>query len=107
MAEKIPDLLDKLAPEMRKAFLESIADITSEAQIAMIVGALERGDVEAAIGALHIKAEMFQPLDDALRGAYMTGGREALAGLPTITDPFPGRGWWFALAALARAQRSG
>lgn len=80
-------LLDTLAPEVREAFLASIDDIKSEAQLVVIIAALQRGDLDAAIAALHIRPEFFAPLDTALTAAYLQGGREVLANLPAIADP--------------------
>lgn len=85
-------LLDELSPQVRDAFLASIADITSEAQIAAIAGHLERGNIEAAIIAAGIRPEFFAPLDDALRAAYLRGGAEAMRALPRLPDPLAGRG---------------
>jgi len=93
MAHDILKLLDKLTPKVRRAFLQSIADIKSEAQLAVIISAIDRGDVESALRALNLKPEFFAPLDDALRAAYMQGGAAALAGLPRLPDPFPAGAW--------------
>ena len=98
---------EKSHPTLYRAFMASINDITSEAQVAMIAGALERGDIGAAIGALNINPEMFQPLDDALRGAYLQGGRNALAGVPALTDPFLAGVRWFGSTSGTRAPKSG
>ena len=107
MADPIQTLLDRLAPEIRRAFIEAIADVKSEAQLAVIAGALDRGDVDAALRALNLDAAFFAPLDDALTAAYLEGGRNALLGLPVIPDPFPVAGRWFALMAAIRAQKNG
>ncbi len=107
MAHDILKLLDQLEPSVRKAFLASIQDIRSEAQMAVIVGALERGDIPAALTALNLRPEFFAPLDDVLRAAYMQGGAEALAGLPRLPDPFPEGAWLRALMAAIRARNSG
>lgn len=92
MADPILRLLDQLAPLVRDAFLAAMADIRSEAQIALIIGHLERGDVEAAIAALNLRPEFLAPLDQALRDAYARGGAELLMALPRLADPFRGRG---------------
>ncbi len=81
-------LLDQLAPSVRDAFLASVNDITSEAQLQLIAGHLERGDIEAAVAAANVRPEFFAPLDDALRRAYIRGGVDALSGLPRLRDPF-------------------
>lgn len=107
MANDILKALDALAPNVRAAFLASIADIKSEAQLSVIVGALERGDIEAALQALNLRAEFFAPLDDALRAAYLQGGANALAGLPVIPDPFPAGAWLRGLMAAIQERKRG
>jgi hypothetical protein len=107
MANDINKALDKLEPSVRRAFLRSLQDIRSEAQLGLIARHLENGDISSALVALNLRAEFFQPLDDALRAAYLEGGRNALAGLPALTDPFPGGGLWLALMAGTRAPRLG
>lgn len=92
MAKK-PDMLkalDKLAPEVRAAFLRSLADLKSSAQISVIVGHLEKGNIDAAMLALNLNPAFFQPLDEVLRQVYRQGGADALARLPRIADPLGG-----------------
>lgn len=91
------DLLDSMAPAVRRAFIQSIEDITSQAQLAVIARHIQNGNVEAALTALNLSPEFFAPLDDALRNAYVQGGAAALAGLPVIPDPFPAGELWLAL----------
>jgi hypothetical protein len=82
--------LAKLEKDVAIAFAQAISQITSKAQIAIIVGHLENGSVEAAAAALRIDPRFFQPLDRALDTAYYQGGLMALAALPAIPDPFLG-----------------
>ncbi|MBM2293750.1 hypothetical protein JQX09_17615 [Sulfitobacter pseudonitzschiae] len=103
MAQDILRLLDDLEPMVRKAFLAAINDIKSEAQMAVIIAAIQRKDLTAALAALNLDASFFQPLDDALRGAYLQGGVNALAGLPVLPDPFPGGAWLCGLMAATHA----
>lgn len=68
------DLLDQLAPQVQAAFLQSIARITSDVQLAALEDAIRRGDVDGALDILQVGAEYFAPLDRALREAYAEGG---------------------------------
>jgi hypothetical protein len=86
---RIQAQIDAMEPRIREAFIAAVNDLTSSAQMALIVGHLERGDVRAAVDALGIDPAFFAPLDDALRAAYLTGGRDALLALPAIANPFP------------------
>lgn len=76
-----------LEPQMRDAFLASVADVRSSAQLAVIVRALENGRIDQALAALNVDAAFWAPLDDAMRQAYLLGGRNAIAALPVIPDP--------------------
>lgn len=104
MADNLQAILDRLEPEVRRAFEEAIADIRSAAQLQAVIGHIEAGNIEAALIALNLRAEFFQPLDDALRSAFNAGGVSALAGLPALPVPFPlALAWWRALTAATRA----
>ncbi len=80
-------LIASLEPQIQQAFLAAIEDVTSAAQMAIIEGAIDRGDLEAVIQALHLRPEFFAPLDDALRRAYIMGGADLLQALPKLQDP--------------------
>lgn len=84
----IQTLLDALEPEIRRAFVEAIQAITSQAQLATVEGHLRDGNIEAAIAALKLDPLFFRPLDRAINEAYYRGGVAALAALPAIPDPF-------------------
>lgn len=75
MARKnLLDLLDQLAPSVRDAFIQAIANIRSDAQEAAFIAAYERGDIEAAVRAIGLGAEYYAPLDQALTQASIAGG---------------------------------
>lgn len=78
------NLLDDLAPSVQRAFLQSIQNIQSDAQLNLIITALEQGDVDRALGFLNIGAAYFAPLDRALSDAYQQGGDWALEGVKNI-----------------------
>lgn len=82
--------IDALEPLIRDAFLRSIADMRSEAQLALVADALEKGDVQRLMAVLNLDPTFFAPLDRAIQGAYIEGGFRALSGLPVIPDPETG-----------------
>lgn len=86
----IRDTIARMEPRIRQAFLEALEDVRSSAQLSVIVRALEQGRIDDALRAVNLQAEFFAPLDDALRAAYLAGGRDALIGLSALVDPFPG-----------------
>lgn len=79
--------LDAMEPALRDAFQRAVDDLRSQAQLALLVDALERGNIEQAIAILNVDPAFFAPLDDAIRAAYLQGGRAAIAALPVIPDP--------------------
>ncbi|MCW0979409.1 hypothetical protein OK142_01190 [Agrobacterium sp. BT-220-3] len=85
---EVQAILGALEPEVRKAFLDAIGRITSQAQLQTVIGHIQNGNIEAAIAALRVDPVFFQPLDRALSDAYYRGGVAALAALPKIPDPF-------------------
>jgi hypothetical protein len=85
---EVQAILDAMEPEVRKAFLDAIGRITSQAQLQTVIGHVQNGNIEAAIAALRVDPVFFQPLDRALSDAYYRGGVAALAALPKIPDPF-------------------
>lgn len=99
-AKDILALLDQLAPSLRDAFLASIQDIKSEAQMAVLVRAIQTGNIDNVINVLNLDSSFFQPLDDALRAAYVQGGVNALAGLPVIPDFLEGAWLRGSMAAI-------
>lgn len=84
--------IDALEPAIRAAFIAAVQDMRSAAQVAVVIDALERGDMPALYAALNIDPRFFAPLDRAITQAYIEGGIRALAGLPVIPDPVgPGK----------------
>lgn len=79
--------LDAMEPALRDAFMRAVDDIRSAAQLAQLVDALERGDIQRAIAVLNVDPAFWAPLDDAITAAYLRGGRDAIAALPVIPDP--------------------
>lgn len=80
----IIDLLDQLAPQVQEAFLQSVRNVQSDAQLNLMIGALERGDIEGALRLLNIERAYFAPLDQALTQAYTAGGDWAIDGIKAI-----------------------
>jgi hypothetical protein len=86
LRKRIKSLIVGLEPSLRDAFLASIADIKSQVALKRVIEALERRDVEAAIGAMNIDRPAFAPLENALQQAYAAGGAATVAGMPTLFD---------------------
>lgn len=86
--QHIEELLAKYDDAIRDAFLASIRDIVDRAQLGRIIERLERGDIDGAVRALNIEPAAFQPLDTAIRQAFVEGGTATAATIPPTKDPF-------------------
>jgi hypothetical protein len=80
------ELLARYAPEVAAAFREAVADIAAQADLQRIITALQRGDIDAAIEALHLDPAAYAKIEDAVRSAYNAAGQGAVSTLPKITD---------------------
>lgn len=103
----IADLLELLEPSVRAAFLAAVDDVKSEAQLRVIVAALQDGRIDDAMRGLQFSPAFFAPLDDAIRDAHLQGGRNALLGVPVLPDPFLRGAWSFASMAATIARKRG
>lgn len=85
--QRIDELLGRYDETVRDAFLESIRDIVDRVRLAAIITALERGDIEGAVRATNVEAAAFQPLDTAIRAAFVEGGTTTAATMPVLREP--------------------
>jgi hypothetical protein len=99
-------LIDQWEPQVRRAFMDAIADITSQAQLSLIVDAIQSGDMARLQAVLNVDRSFFAPLDRAISAAYIEGGIRALAGLPVIRDPVS-LGKWSSASTGETPVRSG
>lgn len=83
---RILELVDNFTPILRRAFLASIADVRDNAELDRIVRALEAGDIDGALRAVHLDPASFAPMDLAVTEAYRAGGDFAVAQMPTFAD---------------------
>lgn len=84
--QRIDELLAKYDEIVRAAFLESIRDIVDRVRLNEIITNLERGDIEGAVRATHIDTAAFQPLDTAIRQAFLEGGVATAATMPSLRE---------------------
>lgn len=82
----IEDLLDQFEPEIAQAFLDAIDDLRNAADIRRVVAALQAGNIEAALDALHLDTAAFGPLEDAIAKAFAEGGRNTASTFPALRD---------------------
>lgn len=91
LRQQLDELIDRLSPEMERRFIDIIEKVKSNIVLREVVDRLERRDVEGAIAALHLDAEAFYPLKEALREAFNAGGTLTVGSLPRLSDPLGGR----------------
>jgi hypothetical protein len=82
----IDGLLARYEPELRRAFMAGVSEITNSAQINRIAEALERGDIQRAIDELAIDRAAYREFEDTLAQAYSDGGAAALDELGVVRD---------------------
>lgn len=76
------ELLERYGRQVADAFYRAIDDLRSSVELQRVTAAIEAGDVEAALEALHIDPEAFAELPEEIRRAYIEGGRAAASTLP-------------------------
>lgn len=79
---RILDLIEQFDPQIRKAFEDAIDDINRAVDLARLVAALERGDIESAIRALNLDTMAYYELEKAIADAYAAGGSATVNSIP-------------------------
>lgn len=94
LRQQLLELIDKLAPDVQKAFTESVDGIKSEIVLREVVERLERRDIEGAVAALHIQPSAFGRLGEAIRQAFNAGGSLVANAMPRLSDFLGARVVW-------------
>ena len=66
-----------MEPAGREAFLSAVAEIRSPAQLALVAGHLNKGDIPRACIALALGPGILGPIDRAMRAAWTAGVRRS------------------------------
>lgn len=95
MAEDTRRALERLTrslePDMQRAFLAAIRNVTSDAQLTLLRAAIEAGNIDDAIRILQIRPETFNALQEQFRSTFIAGGAYQLAAIPGfVRDPASG-----------------
>lgn len=75
-------MLDKVSPQVAKAFRQAISDMGSQAQIGLVESAIARGDFDEVVRLLSMKASSFSAFDRMLENAFYQGGVYQMSRLP-------------------------
>jgi hypothetical protein len=78
----LEQLLEKLAPDVARAFVAAIQEITDDALLQQVMEAVERNDVEAAFRALGFFPASFNGFAASLRAAFEAGANFMLMSFP-------------------------
>lgn len=78
-AREFARLLEQYEPEVRRAFMASVTDLSANVDWPSLLAALEAGDVQSAIAALHIDAAAFAEYSSAMTQAYAASGASTAA----------------------------
>ncbi|WP_108482264.1 phage minor head protein [Oceaniglobus ichthyenteri] len=86
---RLDALLRQFEPQVAKAFLEAVQAQRQAVDLAALIEALERRDIERAVQLLRMNQQALFPLTESLRGAVIAGGQTVAATLPlTIRGQF-------------------
>lgn len=76
------ELVAKFGPEVAEAFMASVQDLKSGVEFQRLVAAIQRGDLEGAMDALHLDRAAFHALEAKINEAFVAGGQGAVASMP-------------------------
>ncbi|OEZ02317.1 MULTISPECIES: phage minor head protein [Stenotrophomonas] len=78
-------LARRLEPAIRRAFEQAIAGVHSQAQLETLADLLRAGQVDAVLEALGFDTEIFSPLAESVRQAFVAGGDAGIKELPKLS----------------------
>jgi len=81
---KWDDFLDTWDERLRRAFLESVNNIRTRAQLNAIAAAIERGDIAGAVRSVGLDPASFRPFDRTIEQAFEAGGQKTLGIVPAV-----------------------
>jgi hypothetical protein len=82
------DLLSRYEREVADAFRAAVADLRNAADLQRVIAALQSGDLQEAITAMHLDPAAFGDMQDAIARSYGAGGQSAASHMPGFTDAF-------------------
>ncbi|MBB4798011.1 hypothetical protein HNP32_001735 [Brevundimonas bullata] len=76
----------KYGLEVAQAFMAAINDLRSNVELQKVIAALERGDLQGAMDALHLSRAAFAGLEAKITEAFIAGGQGAVASMPAAVS---------------------
>lgn len=80
------ELMAKFGLEVAQAFAAVITDLTSGVELQRLIVAIQRGDLNGAMEALHLDRPAFAALEAKITEAYLAGGQGAVASMPAAVS---------------------
>lgn len=80
------ELMAKYGLEVAQAFMDAIDDLRSNVELQKVIAALERGDLQGAVDALHLNRAAFAGLEAKITEAFIAGGQGAVASMPAAVS---------------------
>lgn len=80
------ELTERYGREIAAAFEQAIDDLRSAADLQRAQAAIEAGDLNALVQALHLDPAAYSPVLDAVQRAYGAGGQVTASSLPKLKD---------------------
>lgn len=81
-AQLFAELEERYGERVAQAFFEAVDSLRSLAEVQRVTAAIEAGNFEQALEALHIDAEAFNGVAESLREAFQEGGKAEASFLP-------------------------
>lgn len=81
------ELLARYESEIAKAFQEAVEELRGAVNLARVIEALQRNDVQAALDALNLEQAAYDRFLDTIRNAYVDGGRGAVETIGRVRAP--------------------
>lgn len=81
---RLNELLRRLEPAVRRAFEEAIRKARRSVDVQDLIRALEDQNLERAVELLRIRDQVLYPLGEAVRDAYIAGGRAVGESIPVV-----------------------
>lgn len=76
------ELQDRYGRAVAEAFFRAVEDLRAGVELQRVTVAIENGDVDAALEALHIDPAAYADVSEAVRQSYLEGGRATAQQLP-------------------------
>lgn len=76
------ELAAKFGPEVAEAFMVVVADLKSGVEFQRLVAAIDQGDLNGAMDALHLDRAAFHALEAKINEAFIAGGQAATSSMP-------------------------